>query len=99
MSLDLEGLFITRIKVSNFKSFKELDIELDKFNVVIGSNGSGKSNFVQIIQFLKDISEQGLDNAISLQGGEEHLRNVVVGSSEELAIQVNFKGYSPIKFS
>jgi len=36
---------IKRIQVSNFKSFKELDLELGQFNVVIGANASGNSNF------------------------------------------------------
>ena len=57
---------IKRIKVSNFKSFKELDLELGNFNVVIGANASGKSNFVQIFKFIRDINDLGLDNAISL---------------------------------
>ena len=31
---------IKRIKVSNIKSFKQVDIELNKFNILIGSNAS-----------------------------------------------------------
>ncbi len=46
---------IKNIKVTNFKSFKELDVNLGNFNVLIGSNASGKSNFVQIFEFLRDI--------------------------------------------
>jgi AAA15 family ATPase/GTPase len=37
---------IKRIKVSNFKSFKNLDVELGKFNILIGANACGKSNFI-----------------------------------------------------
>ena len=66
---------IKRIKVSNFKSFKELNLELGAFNVVIGANASGKSNFVQIFKFIRDIGNLGLDNAISLQGSE-YLTNI-----------------------
>ncbi|MHC1636275.1 MAG: AAA family ATPase, partial [Candidatus Methanospirareceae archaeon] len=32
---------IKRIEAKNFKSFKELKIDLGKFNVVIGANASG----------------------------------------------------------
>lgn len=35
---------IKKIKVSNFKSFDEVEIELGRFNVLIGANASGKSN-------------------------------------------------------
>ncbi|UZE92779.1 MAG: AAA family ATPase [Methanosarcinales archaeon] len=79
---------IRKIRVTNFKSFKELEVELGKFNVLIGANASGKSNFVQIFKFLRDITDFGLDNAISMQGGVEYLRNVKIGRSEIFSINV-----------
>lgn len=79
---------IKRISVKNFKSFEDLDIELGKFNVLIGANASGKSNFVSIFKFLRDIVSSGLDNAVSMQGGVEYLRNMNIGVSESLSIKV-----------
>ena len=81
---------IKRIEVKNFKSFKELKINLGKFNVIIGANASGKSNFVHIFEFLRDITISGLDNAVSLQGGVKYLRNMNIGASEPLSIKVVF---------
>lgn len=74
---------INRIRVSNFKNFKSLDVDLGKFNLVIGANGSGKSNFVQVFKFLNDIVKHGLDDAISMQGGITYLRNIVIGAAEK----------------
>lgn len=79
---------IERIKVTNFKSFRELEVELGKFNVLIGANASGKSNFVQIFKFMKDIASHGLDNAVSMQGGVEYLRNLNVGAAENFSLKV-----------
>jgi len=79
---------IKRIRVINFKSFEKLDIELGKFNVLIGANASGKSNFVSIFKFLRDIVSSGLDNAVSMQGGVEYLRNINIGASNNLSIKV-----------
>ncbi|RJS80424.1 MAG: ATPase [Spirochaetes bacterium] len=79
---------IKRIEVRNFKSFKELKIDLGKFNVIIGANASGKSNFVHIFEFLRDITTSGLDNAVSLQGGVEYLRNMNIRVSEDLFIKI-----------
>ena len=81
---------IKRITVSNFKSFKELDIELGKFNVLIGANASGKSNFIQLFKFLRDIANLGLDNANSWQGGVEYFRNVNIGSKQDFSLRVVF---------
>ena len=66
---------LEHIKVKNFKSFKNLDISLSKFNIVIGANASGKSNFAQVFKFLSDIALDGLEDAISQQGGMEYLLN------------------------
>jgi predicted ATPase len=79
---------VKKIKVSNFKSFKVLELDFDDFNVIIGPNASGKSNFIQIFKFLRDIQDYGLDNAISLQGGMELLRNIKVGSQAPVSIEI-----------
>src|SRR6266852_4999021 len=79
---------ISNLKVQNFKSFNKLEVNFNDFDVVIGQNASGKSNFIQIFRFLRDIENHGLDNAISIQGGLEFLRNVNIGASENVTIEV-----------
>lgn len=37
---------LKNLSVKNFKSFKEINVELKDFNVVIGVNVLGKLNFV-----------------------------------------------------
>jgi predicted ATPase len=81
---------IKTLHVKNFKSFKELQVDLGKFNVLIGANASGKSNFIRVFEFLRDIARHGLDNAISLQGGAEYLTNLNFGTAESLSMQVVF---------
>jgi len=85
---------IKTIRVKNFKSFKDVEVHLGNFNVLIGANASGKSNFIQIIQFLRDIQRHGLDNAISLQGGPEYLTNLNIGTRENLSAEVVVLGDS-----
>jgi predicted ATPase len=82
---------IERIHVENFKSFSELDIELSRFNVVIGSNAAGKSNFISIFKFLRDIAQHGIVNAIAMQGGSEYLQNTKIGPSHDLFIKVVYR--------
>ncbi len=83
------GLQIKRIKARNFKSFKDLDVTLGDFNVVIGANSSGKSNFVQIFNFLKHIATHSLDDAVSMQGGAEYLVNFA-RPNDSVKIEVTF---------
>jgi predicted ATPase len=78
---------IRRIQISNFKSFKQLDLELGPLNVLVGANASGKSNFTQIFKFVRDIVIAGLDNAISMQG-LEYLANIAGAGPKVISIAV-----------
>ncbi len=79
---------IKKIKVRNFKSFDKIEIDFRNLNILIGANASGKSNFIQIFKFLKDIDYHGLVNAISQQGGKNYITNLNIGFAEDLAITV-----------
>jgi len=83
-------MFVKNVKVSNFKSYERMDLDLGMFNVVVGANASGKSNFTSIFRFLRDLQNHGLDNAISMQGGVEHIRNVNLGVSKDLSANLHF---------
>ena len=43
---------LKRIRISNFKSLENVDVELAPLTVLFGPNGSGKSNFLDAIQTL-----------------------------------------------
>jgi len=82
---------IQHIYVENFKSFSRLDLGLSQFHVVIGSNAAGKSNFISIFKFLRDIAKYGIVNAIAMQGGSEYLQNTKIGPLQDLRINVVFQ--------
>ena len=46
---------ITSISLKNFKSIKEANLKLGPFNLFIGTNASGKSNFFDALRFLQGI--------------------------------------------
>lgn len=79
---------IKNIKVCNFKTFEKINLDLRGFNVLIGANASGKSSFISVLQFIEDIVKNGLDNAISMQGGVEYIKNINIGTSEKLSIEL-----------
>ncbi len=85
---------IERLRVVNFRSFGEIDIELRPVNVVVGANASGKSNFVQIFRFLRDLARHGLENAVSLQSGVGKISNLKTGSDiTEITVEYVLKLY------
>jgi predicted ATPase len=65
---------INRIRIKNFKSFRDLDVGLGLTNVLVGPNMSGKSNFIDAFRFLVDLLTpsaglQGLPNAMTKRNG------------------------------
>src|SRR5438270_13183506 len=59
---------IKRIKIRDFKSIRELDLKLDPVTVLIGRSGTGKSNLVQAIRFVRNLL-LNYDEAISYEFG------------------------------
>lgn len=84
-------MLLKSLKVKNFKSFKELEVNFEKFNVIIGANASGKSNLLQVLRFMRDIQNYGLENAVSLQGGVTYLRNANTPGAQEIVLEVTFE--------
>ena len=66
--LGLIEMYVSKIRVKNFKTFDDVCLDLNRFNVLIGACGSGKTNFVQVFELLNDISYDFHD-AIKKHGG------------------------------
>lgn len=76
---------LNSIKTQNYKNLVG-EVQLKNLNILIGSNGSGKSNLINYIQFLKNCMNPILDpvrgvssfeDAISILGGNRILDNTV----------------------
>jgi len=55
---------INKVKVKNFKSLRDLDIDLNALTLITGVNSGGKSSFIQALLLLK----QNEDRFFSLRG-------------------------------
>jgi len=60
---------ITRLRVKNYLSFKDLDLQLGRRNVLIGPNMSGKSNLIDCFKFLTHMVRSGLNEAFQHRWG------------------------------
>ena len=60
------------VSIQGFKSIRDLtSFPLRHINVLIGSNGAGKSNFVSFFTLLREIVEGRLETAINKAGGAD----------------------------
>lgn len=76
---------LKKIEIKNFKSLKDCSIELRDFNVVIGQNASGKTNFVELFKLLRKIYADGEPFPFLDWWGYD---NVVWDRKEELPITI-----------
>lgn len=51
---------LSKIKIKGFKSIKECSLELNGINVLIGSNGVGKSNFISTFSLMAYVLKKSL---------------------------------------
>jgi len=52
---------ITKIKIDNFKSLVDFELNFSKFNCLVGLNGSGKSTVLQAIDFISQLMSGDID--------------------------------------
>jgi predicted ATPase len=64
---------INRIKIEGYKSIKDLDLQLMPINILIGSNGVGKSNFLSFFKLVNNLYERRLANFVISQEGADNL--------------------------
>jgi predicted ATPase len=64
---------LERVVVQGYKSFREVDFPLGRINVLIGANGSGKSNFVQIFQMMNQMANERFQVYVYQAGGADQL--------------------------
>lgn len=83
---------IQRIRIQNYRSLLDVTVELSPLTVLIGRSGTGKSNFVQAVRFLRNLLRTR--NAdVNANGGAPILN--VDHPQEPIAFRVSFsvEGY------
>ena len=78
------------IEIKGYKSIKDARIELRPINILIGANGSGKSNFLSFFEFLNHLYERKLTEYIALNGGEDKFLHHGSKITEQLQAILSF---------
>ena len=77
---------LSKLNVKNYKSLADFEMELGKFNVLIGPNNSGKSNIFDCLFFLAETMDAGFGDVVRKRGGYDH---IVYGGEEEKEVRMN----------
>lgn len=82
--------FARRVKIRNFKSIGNCQVRLRPLTILVGRNGSGKSNFLDALHFISDSLQTSLDHAIKARGGMSDVRRRSTGHPTNFAIEMEF---------
>ena len=84
-------MFISRLRLKNWRNFKAIDIPLRERVFVLGPNASGKSNLLDALRFLRDVAKPnggGLQRAVGSRGGLTKLRCLLARKDPQVMIEV-----------
>jgi predicted ATPase len=76
--------------IKGFKSIKDQELEFGALNVVIGGNGAGKSNLIEVFSFLSQIYEQRLQAYTGESGGANSILHFGRKTTKSLYVKVEF---------
>lgn len=74
---------ISRIKIENFRSIKSAEFDLSPFNIFVGQNNCGKTNFFEAVEFFYNGVKRGIEiNDLKYKRIE----------SKEILVEIEFTG-------
>jgi predicted ATPase len=81
--------WINRVRLTNYKSVAACDVPLEPLTILVGPNGTGKSNFLDAISFLADAVSTTPAQAIEARGGLSAILRRVPEPTESFEIEVD----------
>jgi predicted ATPase len=84
-------MLITRLKLKNWRNFRDVEVKLGPRGYLIGANASGKSNLLDVFRFLRTIAQSeggGLQKALKDRGGLTKLRSLHARKDPEVRIEI-----------
>lgn len=66
-------MFLTRVRIENFRSIAACDVRLGPLTVLVGPNAAGKSNFLDALRFVRDALRTSPGQALEPRGGLEEI--------------------------
>ncbi|HBF32570.1 AAA family ATPase [Rhizobium sp.] len=90
-------MIITKVNLTNWRNFKRAEASLREVSYILGVNASGKSNFLDVFRFMRDIAKPaggGLQKAVADRGGLKKLRCLHARKHSEVSLAVEISSTS-----
>jgi predicted ATPase len=86
-------VIITKLKLKNWRNFRDIDVNLIDRTYLLGPNAAGKSNFLDVFRFLRDVCKAqggGLQKAMADRGGVQKVRCLHARKDPEIRMEIHF---------
>lgn len=89
-------MIVSRVVLKNWRNFQKVDVQMTDRVFLVGPNASGKSNFLDVFRFLRDIAKPGggLQKAVNDRGGVSKIRCLAARTDPVVEIEI-FLSESP----
>ena len=84
-------MFITHLNLKNWRNFRNAEVDFQDITYIMGPNAAGKSNFLDVFRFLRDIANPqggGLQQALNSRGGMSKVRCLAARNDPKILIDV-----------
>ena len=79
---------IEEITIRNYRSLRSVVLRPHNLNVLVGANGSGKSNLADGLDFISEVYRHGLEFAVTRKGGYENIAHTKRKRARSITIEV-----------
>ena len=88
-------MFVSKLKLTNWRNFRNAEADFQEIVYILGPNASGKSNLLDVFRFLRDIANPqggGLQKAVSVRGGISKIRCLATRKHPIVGINITING-------
>lgn len=85
-----DPVFLRRVVIKNYRSIAGCDVQLRPLSLLVGRNGSGKSNFLDALRFVSDALNTSLNHALRDRGGINEVRRRSGGHPTHFGVRLDF---------
>lgn len=83
---------LSRLKVAGFRSLRNVDLAFDDLTILIGANGSGKSNLLSVFTLLSYLASESLQLYVTRRGGASSILYYGPKVTPNVRIELTFTG-------
>ena len=87
-------MYVSKLRIRNWRNFTRAEVGFQETTYLLGPNASGKSNFLDIFRFMRDICSPrggGLQHAFASRGGFSKIRSLAARKNPRIEFVFEFK--------